>query len=455
MSSARVLVVDDEASIRFAVRRLLEQLGYEVAEAPDCRAAERAVEQHVLDAAVVDYQLTDGTALDILPRFVNHEPRIPVVVLTGHGSIELAVRCIQQGADHFLTKPIDLPALSALVARLVEVGRIERHQKLDESKRTRRAPDPFVGESDAIRELEAQARRVTASDATVLIQGETGSGKGVLVRWIHDVGDRSGEPLVELNCAVLSRDLLESELFGHARGAFTGAVKEKAGLLEVAHRGTVFLDEIGDMDADVQPKLLKALEDSRVRRVGGVKDRSIDVRVVAATHRDLGRAVTENQFRSDLYYRLSTVTLSVPPLRERREDIPVLARDLLDGLAAEAGALSVQLLAEAMERLRAYDWPGNIRELKNVLERAVLLSDSHELGPDDLRFDASGPAAPPSASLADRTLEDVQRTHIERVLRVVDGRVAEAARRLDVPRSTLYDYINRFEIDLSEFRTNS
>jgi transcriptional regulator with GAF, ATPase, and Fis domain len=245
----------------------------------------------------------------------------------------------------------------------------------------------------AIRALAEQARQVVAVDSPLLIHGETGAGKGVLAAWLHQQGPRVDQAFVDINCAALSRELLETELFGHEQGAFTGAVSSKPGLFEVAHRGTVFLDEIGDMALEVQPKVLKVLEEKRFRRLGDVRDRYVDIRLLVATHQDLGRLVREKKFRSDLYFRISTILLSVPPLRERVADIPVLARSLLQRCSADLGRHDVELAPDAEQALQAYSWPGNIRELRNVLERAVLLSDRNMLRCRDLRFDA-----PPSAA---------------------------------------------------------
>lgn len=449
----RLLLVEDDATLRHALRRMLEQLGYEVEGAATIREAEGALRAERLDAALVDYQLPDGTALDLLPLLRGATPRIPTAILTGHGSIELAVRSLQEGADHFLTKPVELPALSAIAARLVELGRHERRALVQESRARTDAVDPFLGGGPAMQELADQARRVAGAGATVLIHGETGVGKGVLAQWIHRNGPRSGEPFVDLNCATLSRELLESELFGHRKGAFTGAVRDKVGLLEVAHRGTAFLDEIGDLHPEVQPKLLKVLEDRRFRPLGDVTDRPVDVRLVAATHQDLTEAVEEGRFRRDLYYRISTVPLRVPPLRERKEDIPLLATTILNRVAAELGRLSVQLSDEVVDRLCSYPWPGNVRELRNVLERAVLLAPGDELTPRDLRFDTPELAGRGGASEKDLSLEAAERRHVELVLRLTGGNVAEAARRLDVPRSSLYEKINRLDIPVSEIRT--
>jgi DNA-binding NtrC family response regulator len=371
---------------------------------------------------------------------------VPLVILTGMGSIELAVRAIKEGAEHFLTKPVELPALAVVLERLLENRRNRHRQMARRSKAARHAADPFLGDSPAMRQLADDARRFLSSDSPVLIRGETGSGKGVLAAWLHQNGPRADEAFVDLNCATLSKELLESELFGHEKGAFTGALAAKPGLLDVAHRGTLFLDEIGDVDAAVQPKLLKVLEDKRYRRLGDVRDRQVDVRLIAATHQDLSRLVRENRFRSDLYYRVSTIPLVVPPLRERLEDMELIAEKLLDGLAADLGRGKLSLAADALAALKAYSWPGNIRELRNVLERAVLLCEGRVLGRRDLRFEpAPADEAAPGAAL---TLEEMERAHIERVLQAERGHVETAARRLGIPRSSLYQKIKRFGLSV-------
>jgi DNA-binding NtrC family response regulator len=360
---------------------------------------------------------------------------------------------MQAGADHFLTKPVELPVVGAVVARLVELGRRERLHLAEDASRPAAVVDPFKGSGAEMKKLAAQARRVAESGSTVLIQGETGVGKGVLARWIHAHGPRRGEPFVDLNCSALARELVESELFGHRKGAFTGAVADKTGLLEIATRGTVFLDEIGDLDPQVQPKLLKALEEQRIRRVGDVTDREVDVRLVAATHRDLAEAAKQGHFRQDLFYRISTVPLRVPPLRERREDIPELARHILNGVAAELGRLSVSLSEACVDAMCSYDWPGNVRELRNVLERAVLLTDRDTLLPKDLLFEEPRQDDGPVSHPKDLSLGAHERRHIEVVLQLTSGNVTEAARRLRIPRSSLYEKISRHGIDLSEIRT--
>jgi DNA-binding NtrC family response regulator len=441
MAQPRILLVDDDASIRFTVRRYLSSMGFEVAVAESCAEAVQALRAAPADAAILDYELPDGNAMDVLKVTRTMDPPVPAVILTGHGTIDLAVRAMKEGAEHFLTKPPDLTALTLTVQRMLEHRRLVRRQAAG-TAHGRAPPDPFLGESAAIRKLADQARRVAAAETPVLVTGETGSGKSVLARWIHEHGPRVEEPFVDLNCAGLNRELLESELFGHERGAFTGAHAAKAGLLEAAHRGTLFLDEVGDMDPSVQPKLLKAIEEGSYRRVGDLQDRTVDVRLLAATHRDLQDLVAKGRFREDLYFRINAVPLAVPALRERREDIPILARWIVRERPSCRG---VKLSDSAVAALQAYSWPGNVRELRNVLERAAVLTEGGVLEAGDLVFDARTPA-PRAAEGASMTLAELERHHIERVLREVGGKVPAAAERLGIPRSTLYQKLKQHGI---------
>ncbi len=438
--AARILVVEDEQSVRKLVCSYLRDEGYEPLEAGSCvEAMERFVDGHP-DAVVLDHNLADGTALDLLPRLKAHRPFVPVLILTGHGTIELAVECVKEGAEQFLTKPVELPALQVALERALESQRLRRR---DLGSRQVGELDPFLGVSPGIRALEKEARRIAKADSPVLITGETGAGKGVLAAWIHRMSARGHEPLVALNCAGFSHSLLESELFGHEKGSFTGAVSAKPGLLEVANRGTVFLDEIGDMDGAIQPKLLKVLEEQRFRRVGEVRDRTVDVRLLAATHQDLGALVREGRFRSDLYFRISTIPLHIPPLRERPEDVHVLAHRMLERLKMEMGRTNLTLSPATRSALEQYSWPGNLRELRNVLERAVLLTDSSVLEPVNLRLPGAGPGDVPAAA-AGPTLAAVERAHVERTVAACGGRVEEAARQLGLSRSALYERLRRY-----------
>jgi DNA-binding NtrC family response regulator len=427
----------------------LEREGFDVVEAESCAQARALLTaQHIQpDAALLDYELEDGTALDLLPFIKEHDPSLPVVVMTGFGTIERAVRAVKEGAEHFLTKPIELPTLLVLLQRTIDNRRARQRQLASAAtQRAHQDADPFLGTSDAIKALQRQALRVAAADSPILIQGETGAGKGVLAKWLHQSSPRSPEAFVDLNCAGLTRDFLESELFGHEKGAFTGAITAKQGLLEVGHRGTVFLDEIGDIDPVVQPRLLKALEDKRIRRLGSVKDRAVDIRLIAATHKDLGELVQQGTFRGDLYFRINTIPLRVPPLRERAQDIPALAEQLLRLIAPH---LPITFSPEALRALVSYPWPGNVRELRNVLDRALLLRERDHLQPSDFLFDrvkmpsgttSADPPGPPMSM----TLEEIERWHVDRVLADEGGRVIDAAKRLGIPRSSLYQKLKKW-----------
>ncbi len=448
MSRNRILIVDDEPGVRFGIRDFLELQGYEVDEAENCRDAHDIFRTSRPDVVIADYMMNDGTALDLLPRLKEINPDTPLLILTAHGSIDLAVRAIKEGAEQFLTKPLELPALAMILQRLLENQRNRHKQLASKSRQVRQAIDPFIGESPKIRALAEQARKVLATESPLLILGETGSGKGVLARWLHENSPRAEEAFVDLNCAGLTRELLETELFGHEKGAFTSATASKQGLFEVAHRGTIFLDEIGDVDLQIQPKLLKVLEDKRFRRLGDVRDRQVDVRLIAATHQDLGKLVREKRFRDDLYFRVSTIPLAFPPLRERVEDIPTVAQYLLEKVATDLGRGEIKLEPESIKALQSYSWPGNIRELRNVIERAVLLSGERTIGIKDLHFD--GNSAHRIAYLdTNLTLSELERQHIERVLQEEQGRVEKAAVRLGIPRSSLYQKLKKYQQDAS------
>jgi DNA-binding NtrC family response regulator len=443
-----ILLLDDNEAIRTSVSLYLGDNGYDVHAVRTLAEAVRALEHLTFDAAVVDYLLPDGTALELLGRWKESGSQMPIILLTGHGSIDLAVRAIRAGAEHFLTKPLELPALLEVVQRTVEGQRAHRHAAATRSRTSRDAIDPFLGESDPMRRLADEARRIARSELPVLLQGETGSGKGVLAAWLHANGPRASEALVDINCAGLSAQLLESELFGHERGAFTGAHAAKAGLFAIADRGTLFLDEMGDLDPLVQPKLLKVLEERRFRRLGGVRDHAVDVRLVTATHIDLAQAVAERRFRSDLWFRVNTLVLLVPPLRERAQDIPALARHIFERLNLAA---LPELSEGAVRALQGYGWPGNVRELRNVLERAVLLSDKRVLDAGDLRLspEREQPVSPWSGgALEIVSLEENERRYLVQVLEAKGGRVDEVAIALETPLSSLYQRLKRLGIPL-------
>jgi DNA-binding NtrC family response regulator len=448
MSKKRIVVGEDDDAIRDALSEYLRSLDYEVVEVNSCERIRETFRTSCPDAAILDYSLPDGTALDLLPHLKQAYASVPLILLTGNGTIELAVRAMKEGADQFLTKPVEMAAIAVVLERALKNQRNHQKQLAGKVRDERDSVDPFLGTSGAIRQLAEQAERICFSSCPVLIAGETGSGKGVLARWFHDHSPRADEPFVDLNCAGFGRELLETELFGHEIGAFTGAVRRKTGLFEVAQRGSIFLDEIGDMDLQIQPKLLKILEEKRFRRLGDTQERQLDVRLLAASHEDLGQLVRQKKFRSDLYFRISTVVVRVPPLRERLEDIPVLAQQFFQRVAVDLGRLHLTLSDPAMKTLTEYSWPGNIRELKNVVERAVLLATGETVRPKDLHLEFEE-GMPASGNEAHLTLKEVQRLHIQRALTAEHGNVVRAAARLGMTRSTLYNKIKALGIDHS------
>jgi DNA-binding NtrC family response regulator len=446
MTRNRVLIVDDEVSIRTAIRRFLMSAGFEVSDADNRVTALSQARKERPDAIILDYKLRDTTALELIPQFKAIDDSVVIIVLTAHASVELAVSAMKEGADQFLTKPVELPTLLVILNRSLDTQRSRQIDQADRQKESRDPLDPFVGASNSIGSLRSDVEKIAATDRPILIQGETGSGKGILANWLFRNGRRRQEPFVDLNCAGLSKDFLESELFGHERGAFTGAVQAKQGLFDLAHRGTIFLDEIGDVDLQVQPKLLKVLEEKKFRRLGDVKDRMADVRLIAATHHDLNVMVRDRRFREDLYFRISTIVLRIPPLRDRAEDIPALAADILARVSHELGRSGTTLGDSAVKALGEYPWPGNIRELKNVLERSLLLSDRNEILRSDIRFEH--PSSRDSGDSSRLTLEEAEARHIGRVLQEEDGVVERAAKRLGVTRNTLYYKLKKHRITL-------
>ena len=442
LSRNRILVIDVDPIIRSGICNFLLAHGHLVVEATTLREAQLQLQKFRPDAAILDFSLPNGDALALLRRMKSAELKVPVIALVGQGPGDTALRAIQEGAQHFLVKPVDLLLLHAVLLRVLASHHPSHQVQASASHVTRECVDPFLGTSAVIRRVQELAKRVADSESPILLQGETGSGKGVLANWIHCNGPRAKEPFLDLNCAGLSRELLESELFGHEKGAFTSAVSMKQGLLEVANRGTVFLDEIGDIDLQIQPKLLKVLENRVFRRVGDVRDRSVDIRLISATHRELLDLVRQQKFRSDLYFRVNIVPLRVPALRERAEDIPLLAQHFLNHLAQDCGRGEMALDKSGMDALQHYSWPGNIRELRNVLERAVLLTERNRLTVHQLQLqgttltEASGTG----------TLKQVERSHINLVMQDEGGSVERAARRLGIARSSLYNKLKRHKI---------
>jgi DNA-binding NtrC family response regulator len=435
----RVLVVDDDPEVRDLLGRVLSRSGCATAEAVSGAEAMTLLGRQEFDVALVDIKLPDASGLEILRWAREAEADTEFVVLTGHADVETAVEAMRLGAYDFVTKPWRNAELVEVISKAAEKKRLRRENSALREVVTRRDGLPqIVGQTRAMQELQSIIARVAQSDSPVLILGESGTGKELVARTIHLKSRRAAKPFVSVNCGAFPDTLLESELFGHKRGAFSGAIASRVGLFEAADGGTLFLDEIGEMSPAMQVRLLRALDSGEVRRVGEERAFHVDVRIVAATNKDLSREAAEGRFRWDLFYRVSTITVPVPPLRERRADIPLL----VEHFAAQGSrpGRKLRFSREAMERLMNYPWPGNIRELRNLVERLLILHEGEEVQASDLppELGATPPAAspdPPEVPLV--SLEEIERRHVERVLRATGWNKAQAARVLDVDIKTL------------------
>ncbi|HSQ59724.1 MAG TPA: sigma-54 dependent transcriptional regulator [Acidobacteriota bacterium] len=456
-----LLLIDDDPGTSGLLQEIFRESGYEVAIAATGAEGLRLAAARPFDAILCDVLLPDADGVQVMRRLREILPEVPVVIMTAHGTVEMAIRALDEGAFDYVSKPFAIEAVRACVARAVERRRLAPPAKAAPGEPAA-APGvrAILGSHPAMVELYKLVFRVAGTRSPVLIEGESGTGKELLARTIHEQSPRRGRPFVAVNCTSLSETLLESELFGHVRGAFTGAVERRPGLFLEANRGTIFLDEVGDMSLAMQSKLLRVLQEQEVKPVGGTETVPVDVRIVAATHRDLGALVASGRFRDDLYYRLRVVALRVPPLRERPQDIPILAQHFLRRFASLAERRVDSFSAEAMAALTAYRWPGNVRELENVVDRAVALSpgtivQASDL-PEEITHGASAPArgaagggrvgaAPGTGTVGSASLDEVVRRHVLGVLKSVGGNKSEAARLLGVPRRTLYRMLERYQ----------
>ncbi len=444
MTGARILVVEDEAGIRLALTGLLRREGYEVVQ---CERGDDALAR--LDAEAFDFVLTDlalgegPSGLDVLRFTKQRQPETPVAMITAHGNEKIAVEAMKLGADDYVPKPFDNDEIRLVVRRALERTRLARENR---ELRARIERDfgmgNLVGRGAAMRQVFETVRKVAETDLTVLVRGESGTGKELVAQALHEASARRGGPFVAVNCAAISRELVESELFGHEKGAFTGADARRIGRFEAAHGGTIFLDEIGDMAPDTQAKVLRVLQERTFERVGGSKPIQVDVRVVAATHRDLEKDVAARRFREDLYYRLKVVEIALPPLRERPEDLATLAERFLLELAGRLGRREKRLAPAALAALARHGWPGNVRELRNVLEQAAVLATGDEIDAADLRL--AGPAAAEPANggvaFADAkraAVEGFERDFLLRALRANGGNVSRTAEAIGMVRQSL------------------
>jgi two-component system response regulator AtoC len=442
---ANLLVVDDERLIRTSLERALAGQGHHAEAADSVAAALAALSRRRFDAAVVDLKLPDGNGLELLKRMVAESPETKVVVITAHGTVETAVEAMKLGAYDFVKKPFELDELLTTVQNALKAGALERRVAYLEGRdRTRVDEQVVTGTSPRMLELDREISVLAAQPVpVVLIHGETGSGKALVARRLHYASSRASGPFVELNAAAIPETLVESELFGHERGAFSDARERKLGLVEVADGGTLFLDEVGDLGAAPQAKLLTFLDSFSFRRVGATATRTVDVRVVAATNRDLPALVKEGRFRSDLYFRLAAITLEMPPLRERRDDIAALAHHFVSAYAQKYAKRFRGLAGDALAVLSRWSWPGNVRELRSVLQRAVLMHDGPELLIQHLPAELIGAAIDPVAgALAEPparlpTLDEIELRYMREVLKLTGGNKVRAAEHLGITRQTL------------------
>jgi len=444
-----LLVADDDQVARELLAEALGREGYRVRLAAGGEECLRLAAAEHFDMALVDLRMPDLDGLGVLKRLAKIQPDLPVVILTAFATIETAIEAVTAGASDYLSKPFRMEEIKIVVRRTLDARRLTRENlQFRQELRARYGFETLVGQSHQMAEIYKLVARVASLETTVLIQGETGTGKELVARAIHDASARAGRPFVVVDCAALPETLFESELFGHERGAFTGAFAARRGLLETSAGGTCFLDEIGELTAPLQAKLLRTLQERTLRRVGGNDPIPVDVRVVAATNHDLRKLAAEGGFRDDLYYRLNVVTITVPPLRERSSDIPLLAQHFLETFAHRTEHPVKRLAPEALALLCAYHWPGNVRELENVIERAVALSSSETLLPDDfpLHLPEESSRAPrlPAAGM---TLEDVKRWYVSKVLEEAGGNKVRAAELLGIDRRTLYRILERQATD--------
>jgi DNA-binding NtrC family response regulator len=434
----RILIVDDDPSTRFGFSAFLSKAGYDIDEASSLAEARDAVSSKRIGAVLLDLKLPDGNGIDWIPGLRENYPDVAIVVITGSGDVPVAVDAMRRGADNFLTKPVNMSELDVFLRKSLEFGTLRR--KNISHSRLMKKVEPFFGESALMRSNIELASMAASNDSPVLIIGETGTGKGVLARWIHDNSDRSSEAFVEVNCSSLRGELLASELFGHAKGAFTSAVEDRQGLVDIADSGTLMLDEIGDMDTGVQTQFLKVIEEKTYRRLGEVKVRRSEFRLICATNHDLFSEAEDGKFRSDLYYRINVFPIILQPLRERKEDITGLIYHLFLNL----GSPDQEISSDALEFLKSYSWPGNIRELKNVLERAHILAKGEHLelrhfpglrGSDDL----SGQKG------SVKNLMKAEEKHIKDSIDKFGGDTSKAAKELGISRATLYRKLKKYK----------
>ncbi len=451
--SERILIVDDAEAVRQTLRRILEDEGYRVADVSSAAEARAEIEREWCDLVLLDLQLPDEDGLELLAALQHDDGELPVIVISGHGNIDSAVKATRLGAYDFLEKPLALERVVLSVGNALE--RVRMTRRLEQLASDLQRSQVLIGQSPAMRRLFSELQRAAASDSRILIMGENGTGKELVARQAHALSGRAKNAFVEVNCAAIPDELIESELFGHVKGSFTGASSDRAGRFEQADGGTLFLDEVADMSLKTQAKVLRVLQEQRFERVGGAASIQVDVRVIAATNKELDEEIRQGRFRDDLYFRLAVIPLQVPPLRERREDVPLLAEHFIARYARELGRRPKRLDARALERLADYGWPGNVRELRNLIERMMIMVPGEEIAERDLPAPIRAEEPDPVRSLLEQDslpLREAraafEKRFIETRLEQCGGNVSRAAELLDLERSHLYRKIKAYGIEI-------
>ncbi|GAB6093884.1 sigma-54 dependent transcriptional regulator [Desulfatiferula olefinivorans] len=469
---SKVLIIDDDDNLRASFERLLAHEGYQVTTAPSAETGIRMLAEDVPDLVVLDMQMPGMNGLEAFGVIHKMQPKLPVIIMTAYGTTETAIETIKQGAFDYILKPFDIPSLLTVIAQAVDAGRFMRRPvTLDDGQDSGYSSEgeSIVGRSRTMQDVYKTIGRVAASDATVLIRGESGTGKELAARAIYQHSTRSDKPFTVINCVAIPETLLESELFGYEKGAFTGATTRKIGKIEQANGGTVFLDEIGDMPAGLQSKILRLLQEKSIERIGGRETIPVDVRIIAATNRDLEKAMEEGLFREDIYFRLKVVTVQLPPLREREGDIPLLARYFLTRYARESGVVSPGFTDEALVSLSAYPWPGNVRELSNVIRKILIFNRGNPVSREDVlkntrlpdrKDEGAGHEESMAAwirrrisqgtedNLFDRCVDEFSALLVTEALKAADGNRSRAARILGLSRPTLHAKIAKYDIEI-------
>lgn len=447
-----ILIIDDEKNIREGLGTALELEGYDVKLAENGEIGLKLIEKGDIDLVITDLRMSGISGEEVIAKVTGESPGIPVIVLTGHGSIDSAVTAMRNGAYDFLTKPLNLDRLILIVKRALAGRELEiRHSTLKEELDAKTSFESIIGKSAEMLRIFEVVRKAANSKASVLITGESGTGKELIANALHNLSNRRDKPFVKVHCAALSESLLESELFGHEKGAFTGAVARKRGRFELANTGSIFLDEIGEIDQNVQIKILRVLQDRRFERVGGEETLEVDVRIIAATNRDLLQEIAEHRFREDLFYRLNVVHIQVPPLRERKDDIPLLVASFLEEFAKENNKKITGIDARARSALYKYNWPGNIRQLRNCIESAVVMCSGSEITLEDLPPSVSGASDTDMISIpVGITLAEAEKILIQQNLAVNKGNKSKTADILGIGRKTLHRKIDEYNLEVGD-----